>query len=242
MKYVLLCFCFTLCLFQAIAQKGVFKWETELCEHKGLFDSLKIKRNQIQGAHALTNSSDMSQQPYFLLLPSVYSIEDLKKVDTGKISENYYLLKQKFQNIKLPASTAWENYRTQQIKAIEENYKMGKVLATAFVSDNYTGIAEFKDKCSTQYTEALQAGGDKLLDAWKNLVNKSAKNNGDPKRVITEYEQKLNTPEKYLHAKVEILTFGWSNCVSATIKGYDGTNATIAFRKLFKSVKDVCSE
>lgn len=237
----ILFFSLLICAMELNAQRGVFKWNDEMCEYTGYFDSVKLQRKQIVSAQVLISSED---RPVHALVPGIFSIQEMAHADTAHISTEYRRLKEKYTALQLPASAQWAAWKEQQLEELEAYYKMGRALATAYKTENYAGIEEYNAAvgCSVVYTKALQAGGDSLLHAWKELVAQNAQNNASPERIWAEYRQKLATPDKYLYAKLDILTFGWSNCVLAYIKPFDQGGAILAFRKLFKSVKELCDE
>jgi hypothetical protein len=57
-------------------------------------------------------------------------------------------------------------------------------------------------------TEPLIAGGQKLLIAWKELIELQMKTNADPQRVLREYTEARNSPDSLVYARMEIMTFG----------------------------------
>jgi hypothetical protein len=106
---------------------------------------------------------------------------------------------------------------------------------------NYKGA----EACKVKFAEPIMAGGDTLLTAWRKQNEIARANNGDPERVRKEFEAELASPQKFEYARLEMLTFGWWNCVNATIVqetgSQDGTNQK-QFEKLFKKLTSECEE
>ncbi len=98
--------------------------------------------------------------------------------------------------------------------------------------------------CKVKFASPLIAGGHQLIDAWRKLNIEQRKNNGDPARVKREFETQLASADAQTYALVDVMMFGWWNCMNADISriDYDGTQER-EFKKLFIRTKKVsCSE
>jgi hypothetical protein len=63
----------------------------------------------------------------------------------------------------------------------------------------------------------------------------------DPASIIQAFEQHWNSPEKDLWARIEVLRYGWWNCILENQKPwFDESQYNLEFKKLMTSIHSNC--
>src|SRR5687768_12060576 len=105
----ILLFLFWLLLAQyAHAQKSIYKWQDESCEYKGKFDSTKVTRKQLEGAHTLIQGDE-----FLLNYVSVFQIGDINRLNLAVLDSDYIAKREKLLSLPIPGTNAWENFRKE---------------------------------------------------------------------------------------------------------------------------------
>lgn len=213
------------------------KWDTEFCEFEGTYDSSKYTEAQLRNTRDLMyslNSSPLSTKI------AVFKIEDLDKLDVKQLDDEYKREIEKLKNLDIIQDEYYQKMREKQLKVIEQFYKRSRLNVLGYKNPKILLEAENTGECREKYAEPLAVGGDSLLEAWKKLNLVMQSRNADPERVKKEFEFKLNSSDKFKYALVDMLTFGWSNCVNQTID-HASTDKPVQenFNRLFVKVKEI---
>ncbi len=147
----------------------------------------------------------------------------------------------KLQEADLPNGEFWEKLRADKIKEYEMLCELKR--ATIKSVENPSALRDVKPACDScqYYIEALEAGGEKLINAWRNQLEEFKKNNSSPERLQHKFDEWSVKPEKYDFARMEITRFGWWNCANNFIP-YVKYQFEIEheFRKFFITIEDRC--
>lgn len=217
------------------------KWETELCEIEGTYDSLKYTEAQLRNTRGLMYS--LSGIP-LSARTSAYEIGDIGKFGVEELDTEYKREIVKLKKLDIVKDDYWEEMREKQIIATEQYYKLARLKIQGYTNPKILLEAENVGECREKYAEPLVAGGNSLLEAWENLKDFQKTQNGDPDRLQKEFDIQIKSPDKYKYALVDVTTFGWWNCVNHTID-YVGSDAPHQenFDRLFVKIKKIyCDE
>jgi hypothetical protein len=100
----------------------------------------------------------------------------------------------------------------------------------------------FADACVQRFAPPLTAGGDDLLRTWRAVNEESRRKNASPENMRKQFEEQMASADKFRYAQVEVMTFGWWNCVNARIERGDRVAASKNFWKLFRRVKKIACD
>ena len=240
MKYLFLLV--TLLLVSAsFGQVKTFTWQAELCEYKGTYDSKKYTEQQLSDTLKLVYDYELGLN----YNAAVFRLDAIPELDVNELDREYKEKRQAILDLKLVNSPYWEKARQAKLSELDQYYALSRPTMLAYTEPK--NLLDYKgaEECKIRFAEPIIAGGDKLLDAWRKQNEAARLKNGDPERVRREFEAELASPQKFEYARLEMLTFGWWNCVNATIVqdtgSQDGTHQK-QFEKLFKKVTSVCDE
>lgn len=222
------------------AQVKTFKWDTEMCSFSGTYDVSKYTEAQLR------NTSKLFKGAYSLTTyPSVFKYEDIANLDPIGLENEFKQKHGELKSLDIVRSPYWESARQAQLRELEQVYRLRSIKMRAYHDPAALREYTAAPACNIKYAEPLIAGGDSLLNVWRELNVESRKRNADPERLRRRFEAELASEDRFKFAFVEVLAFGWGNCANASIDyveaGNDGT-AQEEFEKLFKRVKTVYCE
>ena len=189
-----------------IAQAEVYKWQDELCDIKGDFDNKKYSAKEIKNSHFVLEGLTSANLNSFF--PPM-NIEDLDKVsikDLEKLTEEYKQVKNNVELLDVvPEAKA---YKQQLLQSIEGEYKKERLTILAYV-DPIQAMRQSPLMCK-QYLEPFFKDQTAVQNKWQQMVEKRALSNS---YAMSRYqEEKANDPTNY--AKIDLITFGFGNCVN----------------------------
>lgn len=218
------------------------KYETDLCEIEGTYDSLKYTETQLRNVLMLAylvGSVPLQTNA------SVFKYEDIAKLNIADLDTEYRETMKKLKELDIVKTEYWEQLRQARLRQTEQTYKLVRLRMQGYTNPKILLEAENIGECRTDYAEPLVVGGDAMLEAWKKVHLRQKANNGDPGRLQRIFDEQFNSPDKFKFATVEVTTFGWWNCVVRKIErpGDKFENSLEEFKKLFVKLKEIyCDE
>ena len=188
------------------AQAEVYKWQDELCDIQGNFDHKKYSAKQIKNSHFVLEGLTSANLNSFV--PPM-NIEDLDKVsnkDLERLTKEYKQVKNNVERLDVvPEAKA---YKQQLLQSIEGEYKKERLTILAYV-DPIQAMKQSPLMCK-QYLEPFFKDESAVQNKWQQMVEKRALSNS---YAMSRYqEEKASNPAKY--AKIDLITFGFGNCVN----------------------------
>ena len=189
-----------------IARAEIYKWQDELCDIKGNFDNKKYSAKQIKNSHFVLEGLTRANLNSFF--PPM-NIEDLDKVsikDLERLTEEYKQVKNNVERLDVvPEAKA---YKQKLLQSIEGEYKKERLTILAYV-DPIQAMRQSPLMCK-QYLEPFFKDQTAVQNKWQQMVEKRALSNS---YAMSRYqEEKASNPAKY--AKIDLITFGFGNCVN----------------------------
>ena len=189
-----------------IAQAETYKWQDELCDIQGNFDHKKYSAKQIKNSHFVLEGLTRANLNSFF---APMDIEDLDKVsikDLERLTEEYKQVKNNVERLDVvPEAKA---YKQQLLQSIEGEYKKERLTILAYV-DPIQAMRQSPPMCK-QYLEPFFKDQTAVQNKWQQMVEKRALSNS---YAMSRYqEEKANDPTNY--AKIDLITFGFGNCVN----------------------------
>jgi hypothetical protein len=222
----------------ASAQVKKFRWEDEICVFEGTYNARLYTEKQLENTYKLWYSQDFEMVTYDA---AVFSFEDIEKLRTARSLDAEYARKsaalKKLEVVDVPF---WKAFKQKKQKALEQDYKLARASVQAYQNPKALREVRFAAACVQKFAPALIAGGDDLLRIWREVNVGLRKKNGNPEEVRKNFEAQMASADKFKFAEVEVITFGWWNCVNALIeRGDESPNPSKNFRKLFKHVNQI---
>ena len=223
------------------AQIKTFKWESELCEFEGTYDSSKYTETQLRNTYELRSS--LGAIPLFTDA-TVGKYEDIKTLSLEELDKEYKERSEKLKNLDIVKGEFWEKMRQDKLKEMNKAYYLKRLTIQGYA--NPAILREYKgaESCSINYAEPLIAGGDSLIGAWRKVNLDSQKRNGSPETLQRRFDEQNASPDRLKYARIEVMRFGWWNCINQTIPyvEYDEKQQE-NFDKLFIKIKEFyCDE
>ncbi len=221
------------------AQTKTFIWRSTLCRYEGEYDSSKTTEAQLHDTYLLHcfNASYMEARV------TAWAPEDIPKLNLDSLHSEYKTKLKFLKQLNIINSQFWETVRQNKIHRLSETYNFDKTVIKAYKNPSVLKSIPANDSCY-QFVDAMIAGGDQLLNLWKQVSANACKNNGDSIQCIHErYLDKINSPQKLLFAQIELILFGWWNCANSYSQYRDNQGERIKiFNELFTNVKVQCGE
>ena len=224
----------------ASAQKSTFKWETELCEMTGTYNTKKVsKRRLADTVKLMTQYSSMGLGTS----ATVFKPEDLPSLNVAELDAEYKQKSAEVAALQVVASPYWIGRQKAKLTELKQYYELSRITMRGHADPRVLLEYPGADQCKTKYARPLIAGGDALLSAWRLVNEASRKNNSDPERLRREYERQLASADRMKFALVEVMTFGWWNCANETIDYVlQDDSAEREFEKQFTRISRDCDE
>ncbi len=221
------------------AQAEVYKWQDELCDVQGEFDNKKYSAKQIENSHTLferltrTNLNSFSSPIY------IDHLDKLSMRDLDTLAEEYKHVKSDVEQLEVVPQA--QIYKRELLKSIDGGYVRNKLTILAYL-DPVQAMRMSPPMCK-QYLAPFFKNDAAVQSKWQQLVKKRALTNTS---AMSRYqEQKASNPAEY--AKIDLLTYGFGNCVNSQVYHADSQivfdNYNQLNKTLFgKSLTMVCDE
>lgn len=224
----------------AQGQTRKFQWEDEICVFEGTYNAKRYTKKQLEDTYHLWYSRDFQMDTYDA---TAFKIEDIEKLRSVESLEAEYAKKsaalKALQVVNVPF---WKDYKQKKLKELEMDYQLARASAQAFKNPAVLREITFADACVARFAPPLTTGGDELLRIWREVNVDLRAKNADPERVRREFEAQLVSADKFQYAQVEVITFGWWNCVNERIERADYSVGNKNFWKLFSRVKKIACD
>lgn len=220
--------------------QAVFNWEAGLCEYKGLYDSSKYSKQQLE------NTLQFTQLAGSVLLKTdatVFNLGDIAQLSIDKLTKEYTQKFNYYKTLPVVPEPFWEDFKMKIIQSLKEEYDLKKITIEAYSNPSVLKKTPYVVFCS-DYVEAISAKDTALLfETWKKLTVLQSKKNSDRKRIMDEFSQQHQSPNWPQFAKNYLMVFGWWNCANEHILHIASDEKLYQrFTKLFKSVSHKCDE
>ena len=223
-----------------IAQAQVYKWEIDLCDMKGNFDSKKYTAKQIKNSHFVLEGLTRTNLNSFFSPMDIEALDKLSMKDLDKLTEEYKQVRDTVEKMSVvPEAKA---YKPELLKTIGGEYKQNKLTILAYLNPS-EALKQSPPMCKT-YIEPFLQNETAVQNRWKQFVEEKIQKQADLtddggkyyRSLATERYQreKASNPAKY--AKIDLVTFGFSNCVNEQVYHADSEKVFSNQQKLNKTL------
>jgi len=229
-----------LCNTLAFAQTKKFRWGTEHCLFESAYDAKKYTKAQLEDTVKLFHLDFFPNT----INAAPFKYADIEKLNVVTLDKEFEVRVNALKRLNIVKLKYWETRRQKQLKELEQVYQLSQVTILGYANPARLRDVMFADACVQKYASPLAKGGDDLLAVWREVNEKIQEGHSAPERVKKEFEEKLNSPEKFQYALVDVMAFGWWNCANALIDREDKPDENEReFKKLFERTKTVeCDE
>lgn len=235
MKNLLLIIGFLILSTSLTHAQEVFEWYEGYCLSRAQIDPEKATYLQVQNAHyTLVQASDLSQ-PFLAYQPkdtAYLKVKSIRFECSSFISE--------LEEMEYPKGEYWASIKKLRLENLREQCLLREKAVVALNVPKALKGTPYCKECS-EYVTALEKGGKTLLNAWKEIHEKEVAGALDPTPINNAFEQHWNAPNQELWARIEVLRYGWWNCVLENQKTwFDEDQYNREFKKLMTSIQLEC--
>lgn len=235
MKKLLLLLLIPFCASVHAQDELLFDWYEGSCLMNGVIDGTKANYQQVQNAHyTLIQSSELSQ-PYLAYQPKDTAYLKVKNIQFE--CDNFL---KELDQMEYPKGEYWTNIKKARMENLREQCLLREKAVVALTKPKALKGTPYCKECS-RYVSALEKGGKALTDLWKEMHEQEVAEATDAASIKQAFETSWNSPDRELIARIEVLRYGWWNCVVQNQKSWlNESQYHTEFRKLMKSVKSDC--
>lgn len=213
----------------------VFEWFEGYCLSRAQIDPAKATYMQVQNAHyTLVQASELSQ-PFLAYQPkdTVYlKVKGIRFECSNFLSE--------LEEMEYPKGEYWDNLKKARLENLQEQCLLREKAVIALNEPKALKGSPYCKECS-KYVTALEKGGKTLLGVWKEIHEKEVEGALDPESINKAFEQHWNAPNQELWARIEVLRYGWWNCIVENQKvWFNEDQYNLEFKKLMTSIQLEC--
>ncbi len=220
-------------------QAEVYQWQDDLCDIKGEFDSTKYSAKQIENSHFVLYHLNSSNLNSFFPPMDINALDKISMTDLETLTEEYKRVKHNVERLDVVPEA--KVYKQQLIKSIDGEYKKDRLTILAYV-EPIQAMRQSPLMCK-QYLAPFFKNETAVQSKWQQLVKKRALSNS---YAMSRYQkEKVSNPANY--AKIDLITFGFGNCVNDQVYHADSEKSYIYLQQLNKtlfgkSLTMVCDE
>lgn len=225
----------------ALPKQELFQFVTELCDNKGYFDSNTYSREEIEGTYKLWFELGGS----LLDTPFVHNLKDLTEVKNNqnkilaKLDKDFAERKAQIQNLKVVNTPYWQDIKKKSNEELIQSYEKLKIQIQAYSNP---AVLLKNDKCKN-FSKALNSNDEQMFAEWRKLREEMSKTNGDPQRIMDEFNEQLSSSDNKDYAIIDLITFGWGNCANDKIQRVShDEKMNNEFNALFIKIDSECDE
>lgn len=213
----------------------LFDWYEGSCLMNGVIDGTKANYQQVQNVHyTLIQASELSQ-PYL-----AYQLKDTAYLKVKNIQFECANFQKELEQMEYPEGEYWIKIKKARMANIQEQCLLREKAILALTQPKALKGTPYCKECS-RYVSALDKGGKTLTDLWKEMHEKEVAEASDAAPIKQAFEKSWNSPDRELIARIEVLRYGWWNCVVQNQKSWLNENQYhVEFKKLMSSVKSDC--
>jgi hypothetical protein len=215
-----------------------YNWIDGLCEYYGKYDSIKVKFIQLKNSLDLMPSSERWTIQSKV---TAWNIEDLDKLNVDSLTFEFSKKIQDLKTAELINSNYWQDLRNKKIQELTKEYELSKLTILSYKNPDTLKYFPHSSDCD-KYINGLVAGKERLLKLWSELNDDMCKKNGFPENVRVKFNAEFNSKDKYKYAQIDIILFGWWNCVNSTIPRVMPDDLFDNFKVNFIELKEKCQE
>jgi len=215
-----------------------FEWQSDMCFNKGYYLSSKYTEKEIKDTHDLW----MKAVQLFSTNTTAFRPESIDQLDTLKLIKEYNEIANFLNNCKPVDTPFWNDLVASEKKVKEKEFYLEKLKMQAYENPSVLLVNKYSKPDCDKYLNALTSDDEQLLlDTWMQWAKEKAiKDNNS--MLIGRTEENYQSPQRLIYARIDLITFGWWNCMNQYIDRADYTKLQNEFDKMFIRVERDCEE
>lgn len=233
------------------AQAQSYQWEDDFCEYKGDFNNKKYSAKQIENSHLILNRLNGLNLSSFFPPMTIDALDKLSTKDMDILTQEYNQVKNQIKQFDVVPEA--RSYQQELLKTVDGEYQVNQLTILAYLNPS-AALKQSPQMCKN-YIEPLLQSDMAVQSRWKQFVEEGIQEQAQygaeqaksyrSSATLRYQEQKASNPAKY--AKINLITFGFGNCVNAQSYRTDSevvfTNLQQLNETLFgKSFAQMCYE
>lgn len=209
-------------------------WFFLVCEYTGTYNANEYSEEQLENTLKWLIKGYGTSKPF-----GIYKPTDLKHTDKEEVEQEFNEILNKLTSLEFVNTTSFNKIKQKRIDEIKRLKLLSLMQIESYSNPEVLKNDDYSVNHCSEYTNALIAGGDQLLALRKKMAEESKEegNSSAWKRYIEE----TKADNQLEFARVFVSTFGWWNCVNASIERTDPMEVhESVFLKLFKDVTKEC--
>jgi hypothetical protein len=215
------------------AQSKKFVWSDEICTFEGTYR--RYTEKQLENTFRLWYSRDFVMDGY---RGSISVAGLLERRTTASLDAEYVRKSAALRDLEIVNVPYWKAFKQKKLKILEQDYRLARATVRAFQTPTALEEVKFAGACVKRFAPPMLAGGDELLNFWRELNEEKRRKSDSPEILRENFESKIASTDKFKYAQEEILISDWWDCAgSMTARADDDAVLYKNFRKLFRRVK-----
>jgi len=228
----------------AAAKEKVVKWEGEFCMYSARFDDQQYTARQVRQTYEFVMQDMGVKWPMAAMVsePSDYS-----KIDVPKFQADCESALNEIRQLDLVDLPSVNEYRKAKLEAVSDTCRFETTQLRGYRDPAVLRTYQPSEFMCSRYIDALE-GKVRLTDVWREIIDKSCKDNGDVKGCRQRRLDDANLPDGTERMKIYVQQFGWQNCSTHHTKvntiGFDRLMANVQteYKRKFKLREYECNE
>lgn len=214
-----------------------FTWEDAACSYTGRYNIRKYTARQLADTYNLIGSGTL-----FTAATALHP-EDVTKLSLDTLEAEYTKVRAHVGQLQLVPGAGWQELKRLKLREIDDQYRAMKLTILGYANPSLLVNSTYPAACKT-YVRGLAANNDSMIIAnWQQLVREQQKNNSIPESLQERFEQEATAPNWRAYAQVELMGFGWWNCINETIRRVEPTEKMHRqYEQLFTQVQSECED
>ncbi|MCR5889875.1 hypothetical protein LRS06_19280 [Hymenobacter sp. J193] len=214
---------------------ATFHWDTEMCTFTGRYDSRKYTARQ------LTDTYDLLRGGQLTTSAPVFKPADIAKLSVDTLEAEYTKVLAHIKGLQPVPGATWQELRRLKLQELNDEYRALKTTMLGYSNPSLLVNSPYPAACKAYVRGLAEKNDSVIMASWQQLVREQQKNNSVPESLQARFEQESAAPNWHEHAQVELINFGWWNCVNETIRRVEPTGKwQQQYEQLFTNVQSEC--
>ncbi|UOQ51693.1 hypothetical protein [Hymenobacter cellulosivorans] len=222
----------------ALDTLATYVWESDVCRYTGQYDPRRYTPAQLRGTWDVLNNEAL-----LTYYSTVFRPASLGNLRLDSLEANYAKRRRHYLALEVVPQPVWQQLKQARLRELEADYRKTRLYIQGFTEPELLLGAPYPAACH-QFVRGLAAHNDSLIrHDWQELVEQKLRNNADPEALKATYLAHAAAADWLTYAKIDLLTFGWSNCANQSVPRVEvSARQHRLFDQLFVRIASECDE
>jgi len=228
----------------AVAKEKTVKWEGEFCLYSAKFDDQQYTAKQVRAAWEFVMEHKGVK---WQTAPMVSEPADIARADLPKFQAECENTLNEIRQLDLVDLPSVNEYRKAKLEEVSDTCRFEMTQLRGYRDPSVLRTYQPSEFMCSRYIDALE-GKARLTDVWREIIDKSCKNNSDVKGCRQRFLEAGDMPDGTERIKIAVQQFGWQNCstnhTKANTLNLDGLMEKVQaeYKRKFKLREYECNE